>query len=64
MPKFPDVTVRLVGKDGNAFSIMGTVAKALRKSGHKEAVDEFMKQAMSGNYDNLLRTCMEYVEVE
>jgi len=27
------VTVKLIGEDGNAFSIMGRVAKALRRSG-------------------------------
>ena len=30
----------------------------------KEDLDIFIKEAISGDYDNLLRTCMEYVNVE
>jgi hypothetical protein len=32
-PKYPDVSVRLVGEDGNAFAIMGRVSAALRDAG-------------------------------
>jgi hypothetical protein len=57
--KFPDVTVQLVGMDGNAFAILGRVAAALRKAGHADAVKEYMDEAMSGDYDHLLRvTCL------
>lgn len=56
--------VRLVGEDGNAFAIMGTVIKALRKAGaDKEYTDKYMGEAMSGNYDHLLGVTMEYVDV-
>jgi hypothetical protein len=63
-PLFPNVTVKLVGKSGNAFFIIGTVRSALRKAGRADAADEFMAEAMSGDYDNVLRTCMKYVTVE
>ncbi len=59
-----DIKVTLVGEDGNAFAVIGRVAKALRKGGHPELVDKFKREAMQGDYDNLLRVCMEYVEVE
>jgi len=62
-PKYPDVHVRLVGEDGNAFAIIGRVSGALKRAGYRDAAEEFETQAMSGNYDNVLRTCMEYVEV-
>lgn len=62
MPK-TNVEVKLTGRDGNAFAILGAVKKALEKAGHKELAAEFMKEAMSGDYDHLLRTAMEYVEV-
>lgn len=61
--KFPDVTVELVGQDGNAFAIMGAVSKALRKAGHGDAVNEYMNEAMSGDYDHLLRVSMQTVNV-
>ena len=59
-----DVKVKLVGEDGNAFAILGAVSKALKRAGHKDLVDEFMAEATSGDYDHLLATCMDYVEVE
>lgn len=62
--KFPDVTVRLTGEDGNAYAILGAVQKALRKAGHAEAAQEFFTEATSGDYDHLLQTAMRYVEVE
>jgi hypothetical protein len=31
-PRFPKVTVRLVGEDGNAFNIMGRVNEALKEA--------------------------------
>ena len=56
--------VVLVGKDGNAFSIMGRVTKALRKAGaDKEYVDKYMADAMASDYNHLLGVTMEYVDV-
>jgi hypothetical protein len=63
MPK-TNITVRLTGKDGNAFAIIGAVSQALKRGGNPELVKEFQKEAMSGDYDHLLQTAMEYVEVE
>ena len=63
-PKFPDVKVKLVGEDGNAYSIMGRVSTALKRAGYRDAVDEYIAQATSGDYDNLLRVTMDTVECE
>lgn len=55
-------TVALVGEDGNAFSIMGRVQKALQRAGNsKEIVDSYVEQAMSGDYDHLLAVTLAYV---
>jgi len=59
-----NVKVKLVGKDGNAFAILGRVSKALRKAGHPDLAKEFLEEAMSGDYNHLLQTCMKYVEVK
>ncbi len=64
MTKYNDVTVKLVGENGNAFAIMGRVRKALKRAGYHEAVDEYTKDATAGDYDNLLQVTMEYVNVE
>jgi len=62
--KFPEVEVELVGSDGNAFAVLGKVKNALSRGGaSKEQVDEFLKEAMAGDYDNLLQVCMKWVVV-
>lgn len=64
-PKYPDVTVQLSGHDGNAFAIMGRVARALKQAGiPQEKIREYTDESMSGDYDHLLITAMSWVEVE
>ena len=63
MPK-TTIQVKLVGENGNAFAIIGAVTNALRRGGRADLVEAFQREAMSGDYDYLLRTAMEYVEVE
>lgn len=64
-PKYPDITVQLVGRDGNAFAILGRMRSALRKNGvEQEVIDAFYQEAMSGDYNHLLNTCMKWVNVE
>ena len=58
------VRVKLVGKDGNAFAILGRVRRALREAGHQELAEQYLKEAQAGDYDHLLRVTMEYVVVE
>ena len=58
-------TVKLIGQDGNAFSIMGRVKKALRRAAaDKEYVDKYLKESTVGDYNYLLAVSMEYVNVE
>ena len=62
--KYPDIEVQLSGEDGNAFAVMGRVTRELRRAGLSEDEREaFREEAMSGNYDHLLRTCMKWVTV-
>jgi hypothetical protein len=64
VPKYPNVRVKLVGKDAQAFSIVGTVAKAMDEAGVPRAeVDLFMHAAMAGDYDHMLRTVTSWVRV-
>lgn len=62
MPK-TNIEVKLVNENGNAFLILGKVRNALKKAGHANLAEEYMKEARSGDYDHLLATTMEYVEV-
>lgn len=55
----------LVGIDGNAFVIIATTAKALRRAGASKAFEEaYRKEAMSGDYDHVLQTSMAYLDAE
>lgn len=50
----------LVGVDGNAFCIMGYVSSALkREKCSKDKIDEYRKEATSGDYDNLVQVSMK-----
>jgi hypothetical protein len=54
----------LVGTDGNVFSIIGRVKQALKKAGQEDRAREFVEKAFqAGSYDEVLRLCMEFVEV-
>ena len=58
-------TVQLIGQDGNAFAIIGACRRAAKKAGWaQEQIDQFCEEAMSGDYENVLRTAMKYFEVE
>lgn len=64
-PKYPKVVAKLVGEDGNAFNLMGIVARKMKSAGvSKEEVSNFLEEAMSGDYNELLVTCMKWVTVE
>lgn len=64
-PKYPEVVVKLSGNDGNAFAILGAVKKALRRANiSRDDQDIFLLEATAGDYNHLLATCMEWVEVQ
>lgn len=65
MAKFDAITVKLTGRDGNAFAIIGAVTRALRKANVEQSdIDAYTKEAMSGDYDHLLRVTMQTVSVK
>lgn len=63
--KHPEIRVRLVGEDGNAFAILGRVMCAIRRAGlPPEEVAAFRDETTEGDYDGLLRAVMRWVDVE
>ena len=58
------VVVEMRGPSGNAFCVMGAVAKALRSAGRGDLVEEYLRKATSGDYENLLKVSGEYVNIE
>ncbi len=56
---------RLVGTDGNVFSIIGHVQRALRDAGQAERASEFGRRAFAArSYDEVLALTFEFVEPE
>lgn len=59
-----NVSVKLIGEDGNVFNIIGLVSKALKKAGFKDEATSYTDKAFScGSYDEVLQLTMDYVNV-
>ena len=62
--RYPAVRVKLTGRDGNAFAVMGRVREALKKAGvPADEIAAYTKESMSGDYNHLLQTAMAWVDV-
>ena len=59
-----NLSLKLIGEDGNAFAILGRARRALKSGGRSDLIDTFYEEATSGDYDNLLQTCMKYFDIE
>ena len=56
--------VKLSGRDGNAFAIMGECQKAARQAGWSaEQIKVVMDDMKAGDYDHLLQTAMKNFDV-
>lgn len=53
--------VELIGKDGNAFTIISECKKAWK--GNNDSWNKIQKEMMSGDYNHLLFVANEYFEV-
>lgn len=64
-PKYPHIDVRLSsGVDSNAMAIVVACQRQMRRAGIKQPeLDEFRIEATSGDYDNVIQTCMKWVNV-
>ena len=63
--KLPKPRCKLVGTDGNVFSIIGRGRRALELDGQPDRARTIVKRASaSRSYDETLALCLEYVEVE
>lgn len=57
--------LKLLGEDGNAFSIIGRARRAGRSAGWTpEQLQAMCDEAMSGDYDHVLQTMFKYFEVK
>lgn len=65
-PEYPltDIKCKLINTDGNAFALISRVREALRRGGRSDLIEQFTREAMNGNYDNVIATCLKFVDVE
>ncbi len=57
--------LKIIGRDGNAFAILGEAKKVLKQHGYdKQEIEQVMNEAMAGDYNNLLQTMLKYFDVE
>ena len=59
-----NIHLKLTGEDGNAFFILGRARQTLRRARRSDLWEQFNKEATSGDYTNLLATCMKYFVVD
>jgi len=59
-----DIPLKMVGEDGNAFSILGRASRAMRNAGQSELFDEYQAEATSSDYDHLLMVTMQWFNVD
>ena len=53
----------LIGVDGNTFSVMGYVTKAMKREGKSEKeVTAYSEKAMSSYYNSLLSVSQDVIE--
>lgn len=61
--KYPQVKVKLVSGDGNAFFILGRCQQAARRADlPEEEIKAFFNEAQAGDYNHLLATCMRWFD--
>ena len=54
----------LVGQDGNAYNIMGYVAHTMKENKYtKQEIDDYIIEAKSSDYDNLVRVSMAMLDI-
>lgn len=63
--KYPEVTVKLSGGEGNALQIINDMRTVLRIAGvEKTKIEECTNQMTSGSYENLLYTASKWVTIK
>jgi len=63
----PKPKVKLIGKDGNVFSLVGTCTRVLKEKRlfkQAEALSHRVFSENTGSYQEALRICANYVEIE
>jgi hypothetical protein len=64
-PKYPRVKVQVVGAYGGFYPTVAVVQAAMRQAGIPlQELSNFCAEAAEAQEDNLLRTCLRWVDVD
>lgn len=59
------ISLTLVGLDGNAYAIMGAFQRQARREGwDQKEIEAVLREARSGDYDHLLSVIMRHCKAE
>ncbi len=59
----PKPRLKLIGRDGNVFNVIGLVRRRLIDAGRPDAAAEFTERATrTSSYDHVLQLVFEYVD--
>ena len=54
-----------LGEDGNAYAILARTVRAMKKAKvDQKTIDEYLEEATSGDYENLILTTFKYAKVK
>ncbi len=63
IPYYPDVRVKLVGENGNAFNLLGICRRAAEAAGvPADEIKAFANDATSGDYNHFLGVCQRWFD--
>lgn len=63
-PIYPTIRLRLHGSSPHPLMILAAMSEGLRASGvERDEIDRIVVEALSGDFDNILATCLKYVRV-
>lgn len=63
--KYPNVHVKLLGEDGNAFFIIARAMQAMRRAGLTTSqIDAYREEATSGDYNKVLMVTIQTVNCD
>jgi len=64
-PKYPRVKVQVTGPHGGFYPTVAAVQAAMRRAGVPlQELSNFYQDAAESSDDNLLRTCLRWVDVD
>lgn len=64
-PKHKQLVLQLTEQDGNAWAIIGRASKLMQDNDiEKSTIQQFTEEATSGDYEHLIKTCVNWFDCQ